>query len=108
MRKSNVNSTFVEGESELVQLIAAHFDIKQKIVQLLLENFDVTHATIQDLDANLTQTFERIMSMPLETDDDRLQRMKFVTEEIHEICENGALARRYTESLIFDANMLAK
>jgi len=105
---STVNKPKQDDISELERLIAEYLDVKRDIVDLLAKNADVSHLEIQQLDTGLSETCDKILNLPLNSSEDRLQRMRFVSEEIHEICENSTLALQYTESLMNDAALLAK
>ncbi len=108
MPQTSVNSSDEEKLSNLDRLILEHAKIKQQIVDILSGSQDVTQNQIQDLDSALSRTCDQILTMELSTDEEHIDRMKFIISEIHEICEDSALARHYTSSLLQDANKLAK
>ncbi|MEM7068308.1 MAG: hypothetical protein AAF478_05425 [Pseudomonadota bacterium] len=106
----NLNSVASDTESTqmLRELIIRHTTIRVQIEQLLETETDLTHDAMAELDSLLESNFQEIMTMNLDSDSEKLERIQFAIAEISAICENGALAKTLTDRIYKDASSISE
>ncbi len=92
---------------KLGELVNRHDLVRVKLEKLLAIEVDLTLESIAELDHSLETLFQKIMSMELSEESEKLMRIRFAIAEITAICENGMLAKTLTDCIYFDARDLA-